>query len=111
MRQKLSDREILRRALEQYHAREFVDEPAVESARATAGFLWVMVVALLAVCSWQAFEMFTAEQHRDDAAGAAVHAPGAQHADAQAEGEGQDVGHARRVTRDASAEHVREAAR
>lgn len=97
MRQKLSQREILRRAVAQYDAHGFVDEPVMNSARRTAVFLWGMVaIALFAALTWLVFARFgRAEHDGDDAPRASLYAPGTKHGEAKfgADAEGNDVGH------------------
>ena len=98
MRQKLSDRELLRRVIRQWdeagHA-DNLDVATDPSTRATAAFLWGVAGALFVALTWTVFDTFSrAEQHRDDAARSTTHAPGTDHGVTKASGEGQDVGHA-----------------
>lgn len=95
---RLTDREILARAVNQWHEHGHVDDDLGRSAGSTARFLWlVAALTALALCAtwvWEAYYRGEENSHDCPGAGAQVECPQGDEGGANRKGEDSGVRHA-----------------
>lgn len=106
---RLSDREILARAVNQWHEHGHVDDDLGRSAGSTARFLWlVAALTALALCAtwvWEAY--YRGEENGSDCTVTSTHVVCPQNSEGEAGREGEDVGHDASVSHAPVARYVR----
>ena len=104
---RLTDRELLARALKQWEDSGHVDDALDDSTRATARFLWIAVVLVLMALGLSIVDMGQRpKEHTDHAPGTGSDVESPQLDDAKAGREGKDVVHGGMVTAPVRQEYV-----